>query len=418
MSSLASATNTTTDVFRWRDSSVAQRDTLLAAFLGWTLNAFDVMLYSLIITRLMSVFSMDQATAGLLNALTLVASAIGSFLFGMLADRFGRRRMLNYSILTYSVFTFACGLANSVMILGLLRFMVGLGMGGEWNCGAALVAETWPTRWRGRAMGMVLSGWAVGYALAAVVSSSILPRAGWRWVFFVGLAPVLLTMWIRRRVPEPAIWEKARQKPGSPAEKRALWRAARPRLIALLTMNTFGMFAWWGLFSWIPAYLVLPGSQGGRNFQMLGMASLLIVINLAGILPGYLFFGVFADRLGRKRSIIFYLAAAALLVPFFAAARQPIAIVVAGCLTAFFGTGFFAGSGILGSELFPTPIRAAALGLSYNLARGISALAPWVVGRLGETRGLSWAFLACGVAYGAAALSALWVPETQGRELQ
>src|ERR1700722_3635215 len=241
MSSLASATNTTTDVFRWRDSSVAQRDTLLAAFLGWTLNAFDVMLYSLIITRLMSVFSMDQATAGLLNALTLVASAIGSFLFGMLADRFGRRRMLNYSILTYSVFTFACGLANSVVILGLLRFMVGLGMGGEWNCGAALVAETWPTRWRGRAMGMVLSGWAVGYALAAVVSSSILPRAGWRWVFFVGLAPVLLTMWIRRRVPEPAIWEKARQKPGSPAEKRALWRAARPRLIALLTMNTFGM---------------------------------------------------------------------------------------------------------------------------------------------------------------------------------
>jgi MFS family permease len=151
---------------------------------------------------------------------------------------------------------------------------------------------------------------------------------------------------------------------------------------------------------------------------MLGMASLLIVINLAGILPGYLFFGVFADRLGRKRSIIFYLAAAALLVPFFAAARQPMAIVVAGCLTAFFGTGFFAGSGILGSELFPTPIRAAALGLSYNLARGISALAPWVVGRLGETRGLSWAFLACGVAYGAAALSALWVPETRGRELQ
>jgi MFS family permease len=418
MSSLASATNTTTGVFRWRDSSVAQRDTLLAAFLGWTLNAFDVMLYSLIVTRLMSVFGMDQATAGLLNALTLVASAIGSFLFGMLADRFGRRRMLNYSILTYSVFTFACGLANSVVILGLLRFLVGLGMGGEWNCGAALVAETWPTRWRGRAMGMVLSGWAVGYALAAVISSSILPRAGWRWVFFVGLAPVLLTMWIRRRVPEPAIWEKTRQKPDSPAEKRALWRAARPRLIALLTMNTFGMFAWWGLFSWIPAYLVLPGSQGGRNFQMLGMASLLIVINLAGILPGYLFFGVFADRLGRKRSIIFYLAAAALLVPFFAAARQPIAIVVAGCLTAFFGTGFFAGSGILGSELFPTPIRAAALGLSYNLARGISALAPWVVGRLGETQGLSWAFLACGVAYGAAALSALWVPETRGRELQ
>jgi MFS family permease len=417
MSSAPTVTKTAPEVFRWRDSSVAQRDTLVAAFLGWMLNAFDVMLYSVIITRLMGAFGMDQAKAGLLNALTLVASAVGTLIFGMLADRFGRRRMLNYSILTYSVFTFACGLANSVVLLGLLRFLVGLGMGGEWNCGAALVAEAWPTRWRGRAMGIVLSGWAVGYALAAVVSGVILTYAGWRWVFFVGFLPAFLTIWINRRVPEPAIWKHSRVRPVSSAEKKALWRIARPRLLALLTMNTFGMFGWWGLFSWVPAYLALPASQGGRNFQMFGVASLLIVLNLVGMFPGYLSFGVFADHFGRKRSVIFYLAMAAVLVPFFAAARAPFAILVAGCMTAFFGTGFFCGSGTLGNELFPTPIRATALGLSYNLARGISALAPWVVGRLGETRGLSWAFLACGIAYGAAALSGLMVPETRGLEL-
>ena len=417
MTSPATVTNTAPEVFRWRDSSVAQRNTLLAAFLGWMLNAFDVMLYSLMVTRLMSVFGMDQATAGLLNALTLAASAAGTVLFGLLADRFGRRHMLNYSIITYSVFTFACGLASSVVMLALLRFLVGVGMGGEWNCGAALVAETWPTRWRGRAMGIVLSGWAAGYALAAIVSGLILALADWRWVFFVGLLPALLTIWIRRKVPEPEIWKHSRERPVSSAEQKMLWRAARPRLLALLTMNTFGMFAWWGLFSWIPAYLALPQSQGGRNFQMLGVATLLIVLNLAGMLPGYLSFGVFADRFGRKRSVIFYLAAASLLVPFFAAAREPAAILVAGCMTAFFGTGFFAGSGTLGNELFPTPIRATALGLSYNLARGLSAAAPWVIGRLGETRGLSWAFLACGIAYGAAALSGLLVPETRGLEL-
>jgi len=236
-------------------------------------------------------------------------------------------------------------------------------------------------------------------------------------VFFAGLLPVLLTSWIGRKVPEPAIWEHSRARAVSSAEKRALWRAARPRLVVLLIMNTFGMFAWWGLFSWVPAYLVLPSSQDGRDFQMVGMTTLLIVLNLAGMLPGYLSFGVFADRFGRKRSVIFYLAVAALLVPFFAAAREPMVIVVAGCITAFFGTGFFAGSGTLGNELFPTQIRATALGLTYNLARGLSALAPWVVGRLGETRGLSWAFLACGVAYGAAALTGLWVPETCGLEL-
>jgi MFS family permease len=417
MTSPATVTNTAPEVFRWRDSSVAQRNTLLAAFLGWMLNAFDVMLYSVMVTRLMSVFGMDQATAGLLNALTLAASAAGTVLFGLLADRFGRRQMLNYSIITYSVFTFACGLASSVVMLALLRFLVGVGMGGEWNCGAALVGETWPTRWRGRAMGIVLSGWAAGYALAAIVSGLILALADWRWVFFVGLLPALLTIWIRRKVPEPEIWKHARERPVSSAEQKMLWRAARPRLLALLTMNTFGMFAWWGLFSWIPAYLALPQSQGGRNFQMLGVATLLIVLNLAGMFPGYLSFGVFADRFGRKRSVIFYLAAASLLVPFFAAAREPAAILVAGCMTAFFGTGFFAGSGTLGNELFPTPIRATALGLSYNLARGLSAAAPWVIGRLGETRGLSWAFLACGIAYGAAAITGLWVPETRGLEL-
>jgi MFS family permease len=417
MASSVAVTKNAPELFRWRDSTAAQRNTLLAAFLGWMLNAFDVMIYSVIITRLMSVFGMDQATAGFLNALTLVASAVGTLLFGSLADRYGRLRMLNYSILTYSVFTFACGLASSIWMLAILRFLVGVGMGGEWNCGAALVAESWPTKWRGRAMGIVLSGWAVGYALAAVGSGLILTYAGWRWVFFVGLLPALLTIWIRRKVPEPAIWQSSRGRAVSSAEKKALWRAARPRLIALLTMNTFGMFGWWGLFSWIPAYLALPQSQGGRNFQMLGMTTLLIVLNLAGMLPGYLSFGVFADRFGRKRSVILYLAAAALLVPFFAIARQPLAILVAGCITAFFGTGFFAGSGTLGNELFPTAIRATALGLTYNLARGISALAPWVIGRLGETHGLPWAFLACGIAYGAAALSGLLVPETRGLEL-
>ena len=412
-------TTTASPIFRWSDTTTAQRNTLIGAGLGWTLNGFDVMLYSLVVTQLMAEFGMDKATAGLLNALTLVASAIGSLLFGVLADRFGRRRMLSYSILTYSVFTFASGLATSVPMLGACRFLLGLGMGGEWNCGATLVAESWPAAWRGRAMGVVLSGWAVGYALAAVVAGLVLPIGGWRWVFFAGLAPVLLALWIKNHVAEPAIWQEHVRKGRAAAEDtRALWRAARPGLIALLTMNTFGMFAWWGLFSWLPAYLVLPASQGGRDFAMLGMTAFLTVINLAGILPGYIFFGVFADRFGRKQSTVAYLAIAALMVPLFAIAREPSVVLLAGCLTAFFGTGFFAGSGIMGSELFPTPIRAAALGLSYNLARGISASAPWVIGTLGETRGLAWAFLACGLAYAAAALSAARVPAARSAELR
>ena len=401
---------------RWRNTSAVQRRTLIAAGLGWMLDAFDVMLYSIVLATLMREFGMTKATAGLLNTLTLVASAIGSFIFGVLADGFGRRRMLSLSVLLYSGFTFACGLSTSIAMLAVFRFLIGLGMGGEWNSGAALVAETWPGAWRGRALGIVQSSWAIGYALAAAVAIVILSRASWRWVFFVGVLPALLVFWIQRGVPEPSLWQRQAAK-GAGRNTRELWRAAFPRLTALLIMNTFGMFAWWGLFTWIPAYLTLPVANGGRGFSSLGFTGFLIVLNLCGMLPGYLAFGVLADKYGRKRSLIAYLALAALSVPFFALSRQPSLTLLTACITAFLGTGFFTGSGILGSELFPTPIRATALGVSYNTARGLSAAAPFVIGAIGEVRGLAWAFSACAIAFALAAVSAAWLPETRGVEL-
>jgi len=404
---------------RWRSTTAAQRRTLIAAGLGWMLDAFDVMLYSLVLATLMRELGMSKATAGFLNTLTLVASAIGSLVFGVLADRFGRRRMLSLSILAYSLCTFACGFSTTITMLAVLRFLLGLGMGGEWNTGAALVAETWPSAWRGRALGIVQSSWAVGYALAALVAGIVLSHATWRWVFFVGVVPALLTVWIQHDVPEPEVWKAELQK--TPSERRlqtaALWRRALPRLIALLTMNTFGMFAWWGLFTWIPAYLELPVAEGGRDFQLLGVASFLIALNLAGMLPGYLLFGILADRYGRKPMLVAYLALAAVLVPWFAAARRPSIILLAASLVAFFGTGFFTGSGIVGSELFPTAIRATALGATYNVARGLSALAPLAIGSLGQTRGLAGAFALCGIAFALAAASALALPETRGVEI-
>ncbi len=402
--------------FRWRNTTEAQRRTLIAAGLGWMLDAFDVMLYSIVLATLMREFAMTKAAAGLLNTLTLIASAIGSFVFGILADCFGRRRMLSHSILVYSIFTFACGLSTTVTMLAIFRFLLGLGMGGEWNSGATLVAETWPSAWRGRALGIVQSSWAVGYALAAIVANLLLPRANWRWVFFVGILPALFTLWIQHGVPEPELWRRQTTNRSS-TENIGLWRAVFPHLLALLCMNTFGMLAWWGLFTWIPAYLALPIAQGGRDFSTFGSTAFLIVLNLCGMLPGYLLFGVFADKCGRKRTIILYLALAAVSVPFFAVARQPWLVLLTASITAFFGTGFFTGSGIIGSELFPTAIRAAALGVSYNTARGLSALAPFVIGFIGEVHGLSWALSCCSIAFAFAALSAAWLPETKGVEL-
>jgi len=306
--------------FRWSAATPAQRRVLIAAGLGWMLDAFDVMLYSIVLTHLMRAFNMSRTTAGLLNALTLAASALGGLLFGLLADRFGRRRMLSASILSYSLCTFACGLSTTIFALGVFRFLLGLGMGGEWNTGATLVAETWPAEWRGRAIGIVQSSWGVGYALAAVVSWLILAHAGWRWVFFAGILPGLVVFWIQHSVPEPPIWEHARTSFAAGEKRRALRRSLRP-LVILTLVNTFGMFGWWGLFTWIPAYLVLPAAQGGRGLTALSLTGFLVTINLVGMVPGYQLFGVAADRFGRRRTLVAYLVAAAAAVPLLAAAR-------------------------------------------------------------------------------------------------
>ena len=204
----------------WREASPEARRALLAASLGWMLDAFDVMLYSLVLAELVRAFGISLTTAGYLGSLTLVASAVGGVLFGVVADRLGRTRALSLSILIYSVFTAACGLATSVTMLAVFRVLLGLGMGGEWASGAALVSETWPAQHRGKALGLMQSCWAIGYGLAAIVTALVLPAFGWRAVFFVGVLPALLTWWIRQRVPEPAAW-RAAQAAAPPARPAA-----------------------------------------------------------------------------------------------------------------------------------------------------------------------------------------------------
>jgi MFS family permease len=418
-----------------RQATPNQRRTLLAASLGWMLDAFDAMLYALVLTHVMRDLGMSKATSGLLYTLTLLASGMGGVLFGFLADRVGRKRALMLSILTYSICSFASGLSTTVLMLAVFRFILGLGMGGEWNTGATLVAETWPDELRAKAISMVQSSWAIGFALAALVSGIVLRYASWRYVFFVGILPALITLWIQNRVPESEMWiehrrlgrsdERQRLEPqGAPRTQGnesffAIFRAPYLKsTVALLLLNFFGMFGWWGLFTWLPPYLSLPVEQGGRGLGVMGTTTLLIVLNLFGMFPGYLSFGWVADHLGRRRSFMLYTLAAALLVPLYAMARSQAALLVLGTIVAFFGTGFFSGSGIIGSEIFPTRVRARALGFTYNGARTMSSIAPYVIGRVGQAKGLSWAFYLCGAAFFLASAMATQLPETKGKTLE
>jgi MFS family permease len=380
------------------------------------------MLYALVLASLMADLGMDRATGGLLGSLTLAASAVGGILFGLIADRWGRTRALSLSIIIYSVFTALCGVAQDVTQLAVFRLFLGIGMGGEWASGAALVSETWPAEHRGKALGLMQSCWAIGYGAAAVVVGLLLPTFGWRVVFLVGIVPAFFTWWIRRSVEEPEIWIRNRASApsapsapvalGAPSAMRGLWFLT----IALTLMNGATMFAWWGLNLWIPSYLSLPLDQGGVGLSTVAM-SLFVLAMQVGMWCGYVTFGFVSDRYGRKPSYVVYLLAAAGLVFAYGMVKTPVALLLLGPFVAFFGTGYFSGFGAITAEIYPTSIRATAQGFTYNIGRLASATAPFLVGAMAQESGFGAAFTMTAMAYLMAAAFWLFIPETRGRAL-
>jgi MFS family permease len=401
----------------WKAGSPDARRALIAASLGWMLDSFDVMLYALVLASLMRDLPMDAPTAGLLGSVTLLASAAGGVIFGVIADKFGRTRALMGSIIIYSVFTAACGLAQTVWHLAVFRILLGLGMGGEWASGAALVSETWPAEHRGKALGFMQSSWAIGYGAAAIVTAIVIPIWGWRGVFFVGVLPAFFTIWIRRRVKEPAIWT---QQHATASAGLGLGRIFAPGMrrvtIAVTLMNACTMFGWWGFNLWLPSYLALPASQGGIGLSTTTMSGFVVAMQV-GMWFGYVTFGYAGDLIGRRRAYVVYVLMAAVLILLYASVRVPLVLLLLGPFVAFFATGYFSGFGAVSAELYPTAIRATAQGLTYNIGRVASAAAPFAVGTLAQTRGFGTALSICSIAFVLAAVCWIWIPETRGREL-
>src|SRR5437588_8456634 len=301
----------------WRAADGRAHRAFVAAACGWMLDAFDVMLYSMVVAALIQdpQLHLSLPGAGILNSVTLVAAAVGGILFGIAADKFGRKRALMASVLLYSLFTAACGFAQTAVQLGIFRVALGLGMGGEWASGAALVSESFPAEHRGKALGFMQSAWAIGYGAAALVNLLVMPRWGWRGVFFVGILPALLTVWVQHYVEEPEIW-RTRAAGGQAAGRFGdLFSGARGRVTAALTlMNACTLFGWWGLNSWVPAYLRLPAAQGGGGLASSTM-SLFVIFMQVGMWFGYVTSGFIADAIGRRHTYVAYLVAASVLLP-------------------------------------------------------------------------------------------------------
>jgi MFS family permease len=398
----------------WLSTATSQqRRTLAAAALGWMLDSMDVMLYAMVLPAIALEMHLSPSAAGGLMSATLLAAAAGGLFFGWFADRLGRTRALTASMLLYSLSTFACGLTHTGSQLAIARIVLGLGMGGEWAAGAALVAESWPAIHRNKALAFVQSFWAIGYALGAGLTALILPHYGWRAVFFAGVAPALLTLWVQHSVHEPTLWQQNRAP--APSIRTIFQRPLRRDTLLIATMNAATLFAWWGLFTWVPRYLSMPIAAGGRGMGILQTSTWTIVMQV-GTFLGYISFGWVADRIGQKRAYIGYLLGAALAVPVFAAVRSPAALLIAGPIAGFFGTGYFSGFGAISAALFPTQIRGTAMGFVYNIGRVASAAAPYLIGLVSQRSGLAFALSLTSAAFLLAALLACFLPPA--RDLQ
>jgi MFS family permease len=397
---------------------------LAAAKAGWMLDAMDFMLYAMAIGQLRTYFGFNDATAGLLGTVTLVMSGVGGILFGYIADRLGRTRALMGTIALFSIASLGASTSQSIIQLLMWRALLGIGMGGEWASGAVLVSETWPPAHRNKAISIMQSGWAIGYIVAAVLAAMILGGGAgperWRLLFVVGVFPAIFALWIRRHVREPDGWQRrtaqaARVNPFAIVFGRAL--AARSILIILLGSTV--QFAYWGIFFWLPAFLARPIAQGGAGMGVVGSLGWIIPVQI-GAYFGYLTFGFIADRLGRRRTFVLFMLAAAILVPIYGQmARSPMTLMLLGPVLGYFGHGYFSVFGSLVAEQFPAAVRATGQGTTYNIGRMAGAVAPYTIGAIATLPGIGIG-LALGVTSAFFLLGALLIftlPDRSGQAL-
>jgi MFS family permease len=407
-------------MFAWIGQlSAKERKTLVAAYGGWSVDAFDFMIYTFVIPTLIAAWGMTRGEAGLIATSALLMSALGGWIAGALSDRFGRVRMLQVTIAWFAVCTFLCGFTDSFGELLVMRSLQGLGFGGEWAVGSVMIGEMIRADHRGKAAGTVQSGWAVGWgaaALAFAVSFSLLPEAlAWRVLFWVGLAPALLILYIRRHVQDPPLYSATRAR--AVAQGAHFLEIFSPRLlrVTLLTslMATGMQGGYYAVTTWLPTYL-----KTVRGLSVLNTGGYLAVVIL-GALAGYLVAAWLSDRLGRRRTFfLFAICSALTAVSYTLVPLSNTAMLWLGFPLGFFVSGNFSGVGAYFTELFPSRVRGSGQGFAYNFGRGVGALFPALVGFLSASMPLGEAIgLFAGIAYLVVILAVALLPETRGKEL-
>lgn len=399
---------------------------LLMSWAGWVFDFYDLILYTFLMIPIKAELNLSNTEISYILGASLAATAIGGIIFGFLSDIYGRKKILMWTILTYSIGTFFSGLATSLPFLLVFRAITGLGVGGEWGTGQTYIGETFPARVRGRFGAFMQTGAPVGIALASIVGGYIAPVIGWRASFFVSILPAILVIFIRKHLPESDIWEERKRlltKDSSIVnitERKnnfilLLSREYRKLFILSLILAIFDMSAYWFTYSWMPGYL-----HTERSFS-LAKSALFMLVTQAGGFIGYASFGFIADKLGRRPAYTIYsciMAVGLLMITILweVISEQQYLILVFMFLVGL-GTGMFGGYGPLFSELFPTKIRNTAMGSAFNFARGVQFFTPVIIAWIAPLYGLSGGI---SIAAFFALLTGLWIwtlPETKGRRL-
>ena len=411
----------------FQDLNRTHWNVLFATCFAWTLNGVDVMSFMMVMRPIMAEFGVSPAVAGFMASISLITAFIGGTFSGLFADKYGRKPtfMLNVAIFTTALVLVAMGSSPAELLIG--RAILGIGFGGTYSAIQPLLNETWPGQHRGKGAAIMQSGFGIGSALAAALAGLVVPVWGWRALFWAGVIPgYFLLIWVWLTIPESPVWKENREALlKAREEQKSLKAAAYKELIqgkllrySLLTLFFFSFIqmGFGGFFTWLPTYLGSPADSGGAGLSIYKSSAFMTFMQVGGI-TGLWCFGFLIDKWGRRPCFITFLLLATVLLVSFANIRQEWVLFWLGPVASFFGRGYYGGFGALMSELYPTRLRATAIGVIYSTARATGALSPVLIGAAAVKYGFGAAMSGAGVCFVLAAIIVYFLPETLGRDL-
>ena len=389
---------------------------LAGSAVGYAMDGFDLLILGFMLSAISADLNLTPGQAGSLVTWTLIGAVAGGFFFGALSDRYGRIRVLTWTIVLFAVFTGLCAFAQGYWDLLVYRTIAGIGLGGEFGIGMALAAEAWPARHRARVSSYVALGWQVGVLAAALLTPLLLPVIGWRGMFLVGVIPALVAWVIRNKLHEPEVFVRKQRvkQPHFHALRLLMANAATTRVsIGMIVLTSVQNFGYYGIMIWMPSFL---SKQLGFN---LTKSSLWTAVTVLGMMAGIWVFGQLADRIGRKPSFILFQVGSVVMLLTYSQLSDPTAMLWAGALLGLFVNGMMGGYGAVMSEAYPTEARATAQNVLFNIGRAIGGLGPIVVGAVAMAYSFQVAIALLAAIYVLDMIAtALLIPELKGKELQ